>query len=217
MVHRLQLISEPERIPFIQQEVISNFSVISGTILQAHQATPLITPHRSMIARWGLIPSSARNDFQSINRLSAEASTIGHSSTYRLVVRKNRALLPIQSYYFTHQFQGQSWINKIERKEGSCWLVPVVYDQWVNDHQQEIYSFALIHHSIKADDRTIKLPLHLSSEEEFQQWFDVSFQPKNLVKQQPILEDYHWSTDRAEIQMAQTPTHFEVPKNRHIA
>jgi len=217
MVHRLQLLNEPERIPFIQQKVISNFSVISGTILQAQQTTPLITAHRTLMARWGLIPSSARNDFQSINRLSAEASSIGYSSTYRLVVRKNRALLPIQSYFFTHQSQGKSWMNKVERKEGLCWLVPVVYDQWVNHHQQEIISFALIHHTIRTDDRTMKLPLHLSSREAVDQWFDVSFHPKNLSQHLPTLEDYYWSTDPSEIQMSQTPTHFAVPKNRHIA
>ena len=217
MVQQLLLQSKPQLLGHLYPEIISELSVISGTMLYANQTTQLVHPNQLINARWGLIPSTARNDYQSINRLSAEASSIGHSSSFRLPIRKRRAILPIQAYYFTHQKNGVHWVNKVCLKNGASWNVPVVYEYWSDNHQRSVVSFALIHHTIKLDKRSIKLPLHFNDEDQLSGWFDQQFTAKELMKSLPDPQDFIWTTDQSEKTITQEPTHFSIPNKRDNA
>ncbi len=93
--------------------------------------------------RWGLIPSWARDTTISSKTINAKAETIAEKPSFRQAFRKQRCLVPADSFYeWQRDFQKTPY--RIMMKDESPFAMAGIWDVWFDGKGEEIRSFSVI-------------------------------------------------------------------------
>jgi len=105
---------------------------------------PIITnvsPSELTQARWGLIPSWAKD--KSFKMINARAETISEKPAYRKPFRERRALIPANSFFEWKATEGGKVPYLIQRKDRKLFSFAGIWDTWIFENK-EITSFSII-------------------------------------------------------------------------
>jgi len=87
------------------------------------------------IARWGLIPSWAKDASRQSNAINARVETIAQKPTFKSAFKSRRCLIPATGYYEWATELGQYKPKQpfyISNKDNSTIAIAGIYEQWIN-------------------------------------------------------------------------------------
>jgi putative SOS response-associated peptidase YedK len=173
-------------------------------------------------AQWGLIPSTADNDLQQHNRIGILNTDIGHSPSYRLLARRKRAFIFIDSFYHNTMKGGERSRHQIIPKDVDILAVPVVYDEWVDpDDQNEYITFSIIHQQIERADQRLPgiVPVLFKNMGQLEEWLDLEHLPHQVNWPNFDVEDFRIKSKKIDLSLhpafepivpeENTPDHFK--------
>lgn len=139
------------------QKLSKTFSVeIGPTLLPRYniaptQPVPAIRLHRSGAARrldllhWGLIPHWARDPAIGTRCINARAETVREKPTYRAAFRHRRCLLLADGFFEWQKVPGgKKRPHLIRMADGEPFVFAGLWEQWQDEHGNEIESAAII-------------------------------------------------------------------------
>jgi putative SOS response-associated peptidase YedK len=146
---------------------------------------------QAVLARFGLIPASAKTARSPNSSLNARSETAATRSTFKnAFANRQWCIVPAQCIYVPHYAEGarraERW--RVRRNDRTPLSIAGLWDRWVDEHGKEILSFALLtincdlHPLLNRFDRRLsdkgepaekRTPV-LLAEEDFDEWLDAS-------------------------------------------
>ena len=85
---------------------------------------------RLAMARWGLIPSWAKDASGAYSTINARAETVDSKPSFRGPFRSRRCLIPADGFYEWHEEGGIKQPHHIARKDGTPFAMAGLWDLW---------------------------------------------------------------------------------------
>ncbi len=133
----------------IEKELLADFSFEFHPFFSAHPGGeyPVIFDHSPTVihrARWGLIPYWSK--WKSNSHLSNPfASEIVKHPAYRLPIRKQRCLIPVNCYYAWLRINDKKQPHVVYIKDQRIFTLAGLYDEWMDKESRErVISFSII-------------------------------------------------------------------------
>jgi len=107
---------------------------------------PIITNDDSSkitMARWGLVPTWAKDQSMGYKMINARAETVAEKSAYRVPFRKHRCLIPADGFYEWKKANGKKIPYRIIMKDKGLFAFAGLFDIW-NHNEIEIISCTII-------------------------------------------------------------------------
>ncbi len=177
-------------------EVTDHFDLINPSLpLPCFNITPSMTTpiirsfpdaaRRMNIARWGLIPSWAKEENIGFKMINARAETISKKPAFKNLFQKSRCLIPATGFYEW----GKMPTNKSKQpyyfkdKQSTIFAFAGLYDLWKAQNGQTIESFTIITTSANPLVKKIhhRMPVILSPNK-YQTWLDSKSTGSMLTK-----------------------------------
>jgi putative SOS response-associated peptidase YedK len=116
--------------------VASNWNISPTTVIPFINADNLAGDSRQInIARWGLIPSWAKDASRQSNAINARVESISEKPTFKSAFRSRRCLIPATGYYEWATELGNYKPKQpfyISNKDKSSLAFAGIYEQWLN-------------------------------------------------------------------------------------
>lgn len=134
------------------------------------------------LARWGLIPSWAKDSKWKFPTHNARAETVAEKPSFRAAFRARRCLVPAGGYYEWRDDPGGKTRFFIRPREGSLFLFAGLWETWQPVEGDALTSYSIITTSpnpylARIHDR---MPLILDGEQA-RHWLDPGVDPTRLV------------------------------------
>ena len=125
------------------------------------------TPDSMSFARWGLIPSWAKEIKTPYSMINARAETITEKSSYRSLIKKRRCLIIASSFFEWKKTNGQKQPYRILLKNEGLFAFAGLWDRWEGGGQS-ITSCSIITTAPNSLMREIhdRMPMILPAEQE---------------------------------------------------
>jgi len=107
---------------------------------------PIITNDESSkitMARWGLVPTWAKDQSIGYKMINARAETVAEKSAYRVPFRKHRCLIPADGFYEWKKANGKKIPYRIIMKDKDLFAFAGLFDIW-HHNEIEIISCTII-------------------------------------------------------------------------
>ncbi|OGG04936.1 hypothetical protein A2Z33_06595 [Candidatus Gottesmanbacteria bacterium RBG_16_52_11] len=122
-------------------DVKSRFNVAPGSVM------PVVTtddPRTAVLARWGLIPSWARDPKIGYRMINARAETLGEKPAFRGPFRNKRCLIPASGFYEWKQLDGEKVPFYIHHAGEPVFAFAGLYDVWKDAEDRPLMTFTII-------------------------------------------------------------------------
>ena len=136
------------------------------------------------LARWGLIPSSARDTGSAYHTINARAETVATKPTFREAFRQRRCLVPADGFYeWQASLHGRSKTPYcVRRADGRPFAFAGLWDRWRAPDGKVIESCSII--TTAANE--VVHPIHdrmpvILTDEQFARWLDPATRPQALA------------------------------------
>ena len=111
------------------------------------QAAPIITathPHTLTTARWGLIPSWAKDASISTHTLNARAETVATKGAFKEAFAQRRCLVPVDGFYEWRQAGKLRQPLHITLASHRAFSLAGLWETWRNPEGLEVVTFTII-------------------------------------------------------------------------
>jgi len=111
------------------------------------QAVPIITAanaHALTIARWGLIPSWAKDHRKITNTFNARADTINQKGVFKESFAKRRCLIPVDGFYEWKAAGKLKQPLHITLESQRPFSLAGIWDTWRSDEGLEVVTFSIV-------------------------------------------------------------------------
>jgi putative SOS response-associated peptidase YedK len=147
-------------------------------------------PNHIQRYHWGLIPSWVKTVEQALemsnNCLNAKCESVFEKPSFRNIIMKKRALLPVDGFYEHRHLGKDKYPYFIHMKDKEPFYLGCVYDTWKNPETGEIvYSFSVIttpanELCAKIHNKKLRMPF-IVGEENVNAWLDLTT-PKEAIQ-----------------------------------
>ena len=149
------------------------------------------TPQELTLARWGLIPSWAKEENTKYSMINAKAETIIEKPAYRGPIKHKRCLIPADSFYEWRRTDDGKYPYRILMKSEEMFAFAGIWDYWEKGGDP-IYSCTIITTAPNAIVKDIhdRMPVILPKDSEKQWLSDIdvkeavgllkTYNPKNM-------------------------------------
>ncbi len=131
---------------------------------------------------WGLIPSWAKDSKKNGLNFNARIEGILSKPTFRVPFRKQRCLVPVDSFYEWRQVDKDKFPYRFYPKQGEIMYLAGIWDEWKSPNGYPVQSFSII--TVPANKFISKLhdrmPYILEDEQAVQYWMDKSISMEDL-------------------------------------
>lgn len=137
---------------------------------------------RFALVRWGLVPSWAKEEPQSL-LINARAETIAEKPSFRGAFRHHRCLMPADGFYeWQAKGRGPKQPYYIRRRDGRPFAMAAIWDNWMPADGSELESCAVV----TTDANATLAPIHnrmpvILDEKDWALWLDPAATPKELA------------------------------------
>lgn len=158
--------------------------------------------------RWGLIPFWAKDAKIGYKMINARAETVAEKVSFKHPFKRQRCLIPADSFYEWKQENGKKVPMRIRLKNGEPFAFAGLWSRWVSPEGEEIHSCTIITTRPNELVKNIhdRMPVILRPEDE-DMWLDRTIQEPEFLQQ--LLKPYE--ADRMEAY--QVSTTVNSPKN----
>lgn len=138
---------------------------------------------RLELARWGLIPSWAKEADGGYSTINARAETVDTKPTFRAPFRRHRCLIPADGFYEWHEEGGIKIPHHIGRRDGAPFALAGLWDLW-HGPQGELLSCTIIVTDANRFMRRLheRMPVILAPQD-YDRWLDPDNQDSTALKQ----------------------------------
>lgn len=98
----------------------------------------------AFLARWGLIPSWAKDPSIGAKMINARAETITEKPSFRAAFRRRRCLIPADSFYEWKTLEGGKQAFRITFDDGEPFAFAAVWEDWQGADGSEIESCSIV-------------------------------------------------------------------------
>jgi len=128
------------------------------------------------LARWGLIPSWAKDAAGGYSTINARAETVDSKPTFRAPFKRHRCLIPADGFYEWQEQGGIKIPHHIGRKDGAPFALAGLWDVW-HGPQGDVLSCSIIVTAANQFMRRLheRMPVILDPQD-YERWLD----PTNL-------------------------------------
>jgi putative SOS response-associated peptidase YedK len=123
---------------------------------------------------WGLIPSWAKDTKKNGLNFNARVEGILSKPTFRVPFRKQRCLVPVDSFYEWRKVDKEKFPYRFKPAKGDIMYLAGIWDQWVSSNGYPVQSFSIL--TVPANNFVSKLhdrmPYILENEEMIKTWMD---------------------------------------------
>lgn len=168
------------------------------------QSVPIIrfspAGRRLDLARWGLIPSWAKDAESGYSTINARAETVDTKPTFRGPFKRHRCIIPADGFYEWHLEAGVRIPHHIGRKDGAPFALAGLWDRWQGP-QGDVLSCAIIVTEANQFMRQLhdRMPVILGAQD-YERWLDPDNQNTTELKRllTPAPEDWltEWPVSR---------------------
>ena len=153
--------------------------------------TPVITnidPEHFSAFRWGLIPFWAKDIKIGYKMINARKETVLEKNTFKKAVASRRCIVPFDGFYEWKKTPSGKEPYRIITTDQEIFTVAGLWDKWVNEKGEEVFSFTLL----TQDPNTVvgeihdRMPVILRKDQE-DLWLSDDLSPQQLVD---MLEPY---------------------------
>lgn len=170
-------------------QMAPNYNVAPG------QTMPVVTrnsPNQIQLMRWGLIPFWAKEDRVGYKTINAKAETVLEKPTFHKPARRQRCLVPANSFYEWHRRGSGSIPHNIRSKTNELMAFAGLYDEWQSTAGQSILSYTIVTTTTNSSMAWLheRMPLILTRPDE-DLWLDGSTSMDEIrrILAQPVSED----------------------------
>jgi putative SOS response-associated peptidase YedK len=146
---------------------------------------------QAVVARFGMIPSTAKSARSSASTVNARTETAATRSSFKAAYAQRQwCIVPAQCLYVPYYAEGSTQAERwrVRRSDRSPLSIAGLWDRWVDENGKEIVSFAMLtincdlHPLLNRFDRRLndkgepiekRTPV-LLAEEDFDEWLDAS-------------------------------------------
>jgi len=96
------------------------------------------------IARWGLIPSWAKDMAMGAKMNNARAETVAEKPAFRAAFRRRRCLVPVDGWYEWKEEGGRKQPYFIHLREGGLAGMAGVWEEWISPDGSPVESYAVV-------------------------------------------------------------------------
>lgn len=152
------------------------------------------------LARWGLIPSWAKDMAGGYSTINARAETVDTKPTFRTPFKRHRCLIPADGFYEWHEQGGVKIPHHIGRKDGAPFALAGLWDVW-HGPDGDLLSCSIIVTAANQFMRRLheRMPVILAPQD-YARWLDPANQDTLSLKQllTPAPEDWltEWPVSR---------------------
>lgn len=112
------------------------------------QTVPIVVDdpagRRIQLARWGLIPSWAKDPGVGARLINARAETLAEKPSFRAALRSRRCLVPADGFFEWQKVAGRSTPFFIHRRDHGLFAFAGLYEHWRDPSGQSITSCTII-------------------------------------------------------------------------
>ncbi len=98
----------------------------------------------AFLARWGLIPSWAKDPSIGAKMINARAETITEKPSFRAAFRRRRCLIPADSFYEWKTLDGGKQAFRITFDDGEPFAFAALWEDWLGADGSEIESCTIV-------------------------------------------------------------------------
>jgi len=132
--------------------------------------------------RWGLIPSWAKDSKIGFKMINARIETLFEKSAFKMAVAKRRCLVPADGFYEWQKSPQGKKPFRITMKDQSIFSMAGLWDRWVDEKGQQVFSFSVITQAPNELMMDIhdRMPAILTKEQE-SLWLANDIRPQELI------------------------------------
>lgn len=111
------------------------------------QTAPIITdahPNQLIGARWGLVPSWAKDGKTKYPMHNAKAETVEKMPAYRSAFKRQRCLVPADGFYEWKQVAGGKQPHRFLVGDGDLYYFAGLWEVWKSEDGKELRSFTIV-------------------------------------------------------------------------
>jgi putative SOS response-associated peptidase YedK len=124
------------------------FEIVPHYSIAPAQSSPIIIAEgkvrRLVMARWGLVPSWARDLSLGTQMINAPAEEIDEKSAFRTPFSKQRCLVPASGFYEWQARASRKQPYRIAPRSGTLFALAGLWDRWVPETGEPVDSFTII-------------------------------------------------------------------------
>jgi putative SOS response-associated peptidase YedK len=124
------------------------FEIVPHYSIAPTQSSPIIIAagrgRRVIMARWGLVPSWARDLSLGSQMVNAPAEEIDEKSAFRTPFSKQRCLVPASGFYEWQARAARKQPYRIAPRAGALFAFAGLWDRWAPENAEPIDSFTII-------------------------------------------------------------------------
>ena len=124
------------------------FEIVPHYSIAPAQSSPMIIAEgkgrRLVMARWGLVPSWARDLSLGTQMINAPAEEIDEKSAFRTPFSKQRCLVPASGFYEWQARASRKQPYRIAPRSGTLFALAGLWDRWVPETGEPVDSFTII-------------------------------------------------------------------------
>lgn len=139
---------------------------------------------RTMLVRWGLIPSWAKNPKDIPPLINARGETAAEKASFRAAMRHRRTLVPASGFYeWRREGKGRAQPFWVRPRDGSLIAFAGLMETWSEPGGSEIDTGAIVTTAANSDLAPIhhRMPVVIRRED-FSRWFDcVGQEPRDVA------------------------------------
>lgn len=127
---------------------VNNWNITPTSVIPFIKADNEAADSRSIeLARWGLIPSWAKDASRQVNAINARVESIAEKPTFKSAFKSRRCLIPVSGYYEWATELGQYKPKQpfyISNKEKMSLAIAGIYEYWINPQTSSSITTAAI-------------------------------------------------------------------------
>jgi putative SOS response-associated peptidase YedK len=100
-------------------------------------------PGELSLYRWGLIPFWAKDPAIGNKLINAKSETILEKPSFKNSIKSKRCLVLSDGFYEWKKDEGKT-PYRITRRDGSAFAMAGIWDKWISQGSEEIYSFSIL-------------------------------------------------------------------------
>lgn len=124
------------------------FEIVPHYSIAPTQSSPIVIAagkrRRLVMARWGLVPSWARDLSLGSQMVNAPAEEIDEKSAFRTPFSKQRCLVPASGFYEWQARASRKQPYRIAPRSGTLFAFAGLWDRWAPENGEAIDSFTII-------------------------------------------------------------------------
>ncbi len=120
------------------------------------------------LARWGLIPSWARDMAMGARMNNARAETVAEKPAFRAAFRRRRCLVPVDGWYEWKAEDGRKQPYFLHLREGGLAALAGLWEEWISPDGSPLESYAVVTTEANAEAAAVhdRMPVVISREQQ---------------------------------------------------